>query len=127
MGKKFWPTLLTLTAAALLVPYKIELDRDGGSLKSVKLRSLAVQLKYTAPQNGKKAQIEGVVPGYNADKLKIKVGDKTHIIDGEKLFENAKAVYEKAKSTAKDIKDVIEEELDDVEFDDLDGVLFDAD
>ncbi len=127
MGKKFLPTVLTLAAAALLVPYKVELDRDGDKLKSVKLRSLALQLKYTAPQNGKKAQIEGVIPGYNADKVKVKVDGKTHIIDGDELFESAKAVYEEAKSTVKEVKDAIEDELDDVDFDDLDDILFDAD
>ncbi len=120
MGKKLIPTLLKLAAAALFVPYKVELDRDGGRLKSVKVRSLALQLSYTAPSDGKKAQFDGVVPGFNADKVRFKADGKSFCVDGGELVEDAKAVYDEMKDVAGDIRDAVVEELGDLDLDDLD-------
>ncbi len=127
MAKKHLFTLLKLAAVALFVPYKVDVDRDGDKVKSVKVRSLALQLSYTAPTNGKKAQIDGIIPGYNADKVKIKTDDKTITVDSSEIFEDAKAVFDDVKGTACEIKDTLVEEIDDIAFDDFDDALTDLD
>lgn len=109
--------MLKIAAAALFVPYKVTVDRDGDKLKAVKIRSLALQISYTAPKDGQKAQIDGIMPGFNADKVKLTTDSKTHTVDSNEIFEDAKAIYEDMKDAAGDIKDAILEELDDLDFD----------
>ncbi len=121
MSKKLIPTWLKLAGLATLVPYQIVVKKDGSKLKNIRVRSLAYQLSYTAPADGKKGKIDGVFPGFNADKVTDAEGKK-HKVNSEEFFDEAFAVYDDVKHAAHEVKEAFEDALDafdDDEFDDI--------
>ncbi len=120
MKKKLIPTWLKIAGLAVLVPYQIEVKKDEGKLKKIRLRSLALQLSYTAPENGEKAKIDGVVPGFNADKVKDTEGN-THKVDTDELFDQA---FSAAKHAAHEVKEAFDEAFDELD-DDFDDITAD--
>lgn len=101
--KKIIPTWVKLAAAAaLFVPYKIELDRDDNKkIKRITANSVACRLSFAPATENSESDFSAVIPGIGSS-AKLKAGGKTYTIDSEQLVHNAKVVCEEVADKVKD-------------------------
>lgn len=108
--KKIIPTWVKLAAAAaLFVPYRINLDRDDNKkIKRITANSVALRLSFSPATENSESDFSAVIPGIGAS-AKLKAGAKTYTIDSERLVNSAKAacseVADKVKELAKKTAD----------------------
>lgn len=108
--KKIIPTWVKLAAAAaLFVPYKIDLDRDENKkIKRVTANSVAFRLSFSPATETDESDFSAVIPGIGAS-AKLKAGAKTYTVDSEQIMHSAKAacgeVADKVKKLAKKAAD----------------------
>lgn len=64
MAKGFISTFLKVAAVAALVPYKVQIVKDGDKIKRISAKSLAAHITYTPGDDEKKSDLSVMVPGF---------------------------------------------------------------